>query len=297
MESSLDYKIIGLPNELVGELKKFYTSLKNEERTPKEDLSSTSNEVIKYITQKMMKIENSEDFGRNFGNHYFTVKYDSILDNIKDKNLREKIKKIEHLYRAIRLGDMFRMYWESIQKDEYQPSIIIEEYNTELQTANRILGKKYPKLWKKFARMGKKYCEEHKTYTVKRSMKETLVDYFIEKNEDIEKKGTAQTPPKIQSKVVEEPIEKTELQLIVERDHQYYREQKAEDERYRDGKNRERELQKLANAKKSTMDGKLGNEGKTDKRTPSLEVTSPRLETDKDEDVYTIPDNTSTSII
>ncbi|KAG5878509.1 hypothetical protein JTB14_004080 [Gonioctena quinquepunctata] len=85
MKSSLEYKIIGLPNDLIGELKKFYISLKNEETTAKEDLSPTSNEVIKYITEEMMKIENPEDFGRNFGNQYYTVEYDFILDKIKDK--------------------------------------------------------------------------------------------------------------------------------------------------------------------------------------------------------------------
>ncbi|KAG5889786.1 hypothetical protein JTB14_004529 [Gonioctena quinquepunctata] len=38
------------------------------------------------------------------------------------------------------------------------------------------------------------------------------------------------------------------------------------------------------------MDGKLGNEGKTDKRTPKLDEASPRMEKDKDE--YTpMPDN------
>ncbi|KAG5878804.1 hypothetical protein JTB14_026006 [Gonioctena quinquepunctata] len=77
--------------------------------------------------------------------------------------------------------------------------------------------------------MGQKYYEEIEPYTIERSTKETLVDYFIENNEDIEKKGTAQTPPKTQSKDVEALEEKNEWQIILEIDQQLRREQEAKE--------------------------------------------------------------------
>ncbi|KAG5878508.1 hypothetical protein JTB14_004079 [Gonioctena quinquepunctata] len=150
------------------------------------------------------------------------------------------------------------MYWESIQADEYKPSIIIEEYDTELEIANSILGKKYPMLWKNFTRMRRKYCKEHKAYTVNRSTKETSIDYFIENNEDIAKKETAQTPPK------------TKKSKRLKRNGT----EKSKKER----KNFKR------SQKKSLMDGK--NERKTDKQTSSLDVAPTRIETDKYEDEY-----------
>ncbi|KAG5858438.1 hypothetical protein JTB14_031463 [Gonioctena quinquepunctata] len=109
----------------------------------------------------MEKIKNVEDFKKYIGEGYNTIEYDSILGKIEDPKLRVKIKNIEHLYRAIRLENVFRMYWDSIQADTYIPNINIDEYDIELAEADTILRKKDSKLWKKFSKMGKKYCDEH----------------------------------------------------------------------------------------------------------------------------------------
>ncbi|KAG5870128.1 hypothetical protein JTB14_019067 [Gonioctena quinquepunctata] len=227
MEPQLDYKIIGLPNDLVGELKKFYVSLKYEETTEEKLLCPATSKVMEHVTEGMMKIKNVEDFGRNIGDNYNTLECDSILGKIKDTKLRVKIKKIEHLYRAIRLEDVFRMYWESIQADTYEPSINIDEYDEELKLAHTILKKKDPKSWRKFTKMGRIYCDEHTRYKVEKSTKENLIDYFIENNdEDIAKKEEAQAPLKMQSKDAETTEEKNEYQLIAEEDQKLLKRRK-----------------------------------------------------------------------
>ncbi|KAG5861729.1 hypothetical protein JTB14_004336 [Gonioctena quinquepunctata] len=189
MEPQLDYKIIGLPNDLIGELKKFYVSLKDEKTTKEELLNPVESKVMKYVTKGMEKIKNVEDFNKYIGEDYNTIEYDSILGKIENPKLRVKIKNIEHLYRAIRLENVFRMYWDSIQADTYIPNINIDEYDIELAEADTILKRMDPKLWKKFSIMGKKYCDEHTRYKVDKSTKENLIDYCIENNdEDIAKK-------------------------------------------------------------------------------------------------------------
>ncbi|KAG5882696.1 hypothetical protein JTB14_011331 [Gonioctena quinquepunctata] len=68
-------------------------------------------------------------------------------------------------------------------------------------------------------------------YTPLKSEKETVIDYFITKNEEAVKKGTAQTPPKTQSTDEEAPPKKSPFLIAYENDLKAFKEREAAEQR------------------------------------------------------------------
>ncbi|KAG5878443.1 hypothetical protein JTB14_027494 [Gonioctena quinquepunctata] len=230
------------------ELRKFHASIKRKKEIAKEKLIPTSEEVMVHATREMEKIANVKDFEKDFGEDWCPDESETILFYSKDQNLRGKIRELELIYRTNRLKDVFHEYYERIQEDEYT-CMLFGDYEDELEDSKSILKKKFSENCKKYGKLRKEFHKNYEQCTVNKSTKETLIDYFIEKNKDIAKKGAAQTPPKTQSTGVEAPSEKSPIQIAYEEDLKENNRKEAAFKRERDIYKRKKELGKLKRIK------------------------------------------------
>ncbi|KAG5863783.1 hypothetical protein JTB14_034377 [Gonioctena quinquepunctata] len=83
----------------------------------------------------MIDIQNVRDFEEQIGENCSKEEYDSIVHHIEFKCIQVQIKAIEYDYRTRRLEAIFELFVDTMEEGEYTPSILIEEYETEYKIA------------------------------------------------------------------------------------------------------------------------------------------------------------------
>ncbi|KAG5886410.1 hypothetical protein JTB14_009307 [Gonioctena quinquepunctata] len=192
-----------LPPLLEEELAKYRNSLSKENRNISEKIIPHW-EVMQDITLKIIDIKNESDFRKHIGEDYLTEEYDLIIHHLEFRYHQEKIKELEYDYRTGRLAEIFDLFVETTEKGEYSPSIIMTKYKIEYEIAKSKLSKLFPKQWETFERLQKQFYDTHNLIEGKAKRKETLIDYFREKNR--RKKEEVIAPGKVESTDVKPPL-------------------------------------------------------------------------------------------